>query len=47
METLKFIRLNRAFRFDDSDDDPDLLGNSVPLPKPPNTDGRRAERPGD
>ena len=47
METLKFMRLDRVFRFDDRDDGPDSLGNSVPPSKPPNTDGGRAEPPGD
>ena len=37
------MRINDVFRFDD--DDPDLLGAGVPLPKPPGTLEGRAEPP--
>lgn len=43
-EVFKITRLNKVLRFDD-DDDPDLLGAPVPLPKPPSTDGGQAEPP--
>jgi len=41
-DIFRITQLDRIVRFDD-DDDPDLFGAAVPLPKPPSTSSGRAE----
>jgi anti-sigma B factor antagonist len=43
LEVFKLTGLNKVFRFDD--DDPDLPGAGVPIPKPPSTLDGQAEPP--
>lgn len=43
LEVFRITRLNKGFRF--ADDDPDLLGAGVPIPKPPSTLDGRVEPP--
>jgi len=41
LDVFKMLRIDKGFRFDD--DDPELLGSGVPIPKPPGSlDGHAA-----
>jgi anti-sigma B factor antagonist len=43
LEVFKITGVNKVFRFDD--DDPDLLGDGVPIPKPPSSLDGHVEPP--